>query len=118
MGQAKPFRPTAIVVEDDEIQREMLAILLEESDFEVVQCEDAETASLAIKARHPSLLITDINLTGSMDGIELAHFARQHDPDMRVVVISSNPPASALPDGVKFFSKPLYPTTLLREATH
>ena len=118
MSQLKPFRPTAIVVEDDEIQRVMIALLLEGSDFEVIQCEDAETASLAIKARHPSLLITDLNLTGSMDGIELAHLARQHDPDMRVVAISGNPPASVLPDGVKFLSKPLYPTTLLREATH
>jgi DNA-binding NtrC family response regulator len=118
MGHVKPFRPTAIVVEDDVIQRVMIALLLEGCDFEVVQCEDAETASLAIKVRHPSLLITDLNLAGSMDGIELAQLARQHDPDMRVVVISGNPPVSALPDGVKFLSKPLYPTTLLQEATH
>jgi CheY-like chemotaxis protein len=106
------------VVEDDEIQRVMIALLLEGSDFDVIQCEDAETASLAIKARHPSLLITDLNLIGRMDGIELAHLARRHDPDMRVVAISGNPPPSALPDGGKFLSKPLYPTTLLREATH
>ena len=118
MGQSKPFRPTAIVVEDDDILRDMLALLLKESDFEVIQCEDAETASLAIKVRHPLLLITDIELAGSMDGIELAHLAHQHDPDMRVVVISGNPPASALPDGVKFLSKPFYPTTVLREAMH
>jgi two-component system, cell cycle response regulator CpdR len=118
MGQSKPFRPTAIVVEDDEIEREMLALLLEESDFEVIQCEDAETASLALEIWHTSLLITDVDLTGDMDGIELAHLARQHAPDMRVLVISGNPLESALPDGVKFLSKPLYPTTLLREATH
>ena len=49
MGQSKPFRPTAVVVEDDEIQRDMIAVLLEESEFEVIQCEDAETASLAIR---------------------------------------------------------------------
>jgi two-component system, cell cycle response regulator CpdR len=116
MGQSKPFRSTALVVEDDEIQREMLVLLLEESDFDVIQCDDAETASLALKVRHPSLLITDIKLTGSMDGIELAHLAREHDPHMRVVVISGSPPASALPGGVKFLSKPVYPATLLREA--
>jgi two-component system cell cycle response regulator CpdR len=118
MGQSKPFRRTAIVVEDDEIQREILALLLQESDFEVIQCEDAETASLAIKFRHPSLLITDVNLTGRMNGIELASLVRQVSPDTRVIVVSSNPPASALPDGVKFLSKPLYPTTFLQEANH
>ena len=47
MGQLKPFRPTAIAVEDDVFQRVMIALLLEGCDFEVIQCEDAETASLA-----------------------------------------------------------------------
>jgi DNA-binding NtrC family response regulator len=116
MGQSKPFRPTAVVVEDDEIQRDMIAMLLEESDFDVIQCEDAETASLAIKMRHPSFLITDISLSGKMDGVQLAHFARQQAPGMRVVVISGQAPASALPEGVRFMSKPFYPINLLREA--
>ncbi|HSZ96819.1 MAG TPA: response regulator, partial [Bradyrhizobium sp.] len=31
MGQSKPFRPTALVVEDDPIQREMIVLLLEET---------------------------------------------------------------------------------------
>ena len=116
MGQSKPFRRTAVVVEDDEIQRDMIALLLEESEFEVIQCEDAETASLAIKMRHPSFLITDVKLSGKMDGVQLAHFARQQQPAMRVVVISGHAPSSALPDGVRFLSKPFYSITLLREA--
>ncbi len=59
------------MVEDDDIQRDMIAMLLEESDFPVIQCEDAETASLALKMRHPILLVTDVNLAGRMNGIEL-----------------------------------------------
>ena len=115
MGQSKP---TALVVEDDPIQRDMIALLLEESDFTVIQCDDAETASLALKARHPSLVVTDINLTGEMNGVELAHLARMNDPMVRVVVISSSRPATALPDGVTFLSKPVYPVALIRETTH
>ena len=68
------------MVEDDDIQREMIALLLEGSGFRVIQCEDAETASLALKARHPALLITDINLMGKISGIELAQLARTADP--------------------------------------
>jgi hypothetical protein len=30
--------------------------VLEETDFEVIQCEDGETAALVVKVRHPSLL--------------------------------------------------------------
>lgn len=118
MGQSKPITATALVVEDDEMQREMLTLLLEESDFNVIQCEDAETATLAIQMRHPSLLITDVNLTGKMDGIELAHMARQHDPSMRIVVISGNPLAGQLPAGARFLSKPFYPTSVLQETKH
>ena len=116
MDQSKPIRPIAIVVEDDDIQREMLALLLEESNFDVLQCEDAETAALALKARHPSLMVTDINLVGKMDGVDLAHFAQQHNADMRIIVISGRPLPRPLPAGAKFFSKPVYPAALLAEA--
>ena len=117
MGQFKPFRGTAIVVEDDPTQREMIALLLQESDFDVIQCEDAETAALALK-RHPALLVTDVNLAGHMDGIELTHITRRTDPNVHVIVVSSIPPASALPDGTVFFPKPIHPVALIREATH
>ena len=116
MGQSKPHRPTAIVVEDDDIQREMLALLLEERNFEVLQCDDAETAALALKARHPALIVTDINLVGKMDGVDLAHFAQQQDANVRVIVISGRPLPRPLPPGAKFFTKPVYPTALLAEA--
>ncbi|MCP3397881.1 MULTISPECIES: response regulator [unclassified Bradyrhizobium] len=116
MGQSKPFRPTAIVVEDDDIQREMLALLLEQRNFDVLQCEDAETATLALKKRHPSLIITDINLVGKMDGVDLAYYAKQHDAAVRIIVISGNPLPRPLPAGAKFFTKPVYPTALLKEA--
>lgn len=112
MGQRKPFRPTAVVVEDDAIQCEMIALLLEESDFDVIQCEDAETALLALKMRHPCMLITDVNLTGKMNGLELARAARSNDQKMRVVVISGQAPAAALPEGVAFFSKRFNPVAL------
>ena len=51
-----------------------------------------------------------------MDGVELAHIAHRQSPKMRVVVISGQAPASALPEGVRFLAKPFYPITLLREA--
>ena len=115
MGQSKPFRPIALLVEDDPIQREMIALLLEETDYDVIRCEDGETAKLALKNRHPAVLITDVSLVGAMTGIELAHLARETDPGLCIIVMSGKPPASALPEGVTFFSKPFYPIELIRE---
>jgi DNA-binding response OmpR family regulator len=115
MGQSKPFRPLALLVEDDPIQREMIALLLEETDYDVIRCEDGETAELALKNRHPAVLITDVSLVGAMTGIELAHLARDSDPTLCIIVMSGKPPASALPHDVTFFSKPIYPIELIRE---
>jgi DNA-binding response OmpR family regulator len=116
MGQSKPFRPTALVVEDDPIQREMIALLLEETDYKVIQCEDAETAELALKNLHPVLLVTDVSLVGEMTGIELVERGREINPSLRVIVMSGRP-VRELPDGVTFFAKPFYPIELLREVS-
>jgi DNA-binding NtrC family response regulator len=116
MGQSKPFRPTALVVEDDPIQREMIALLLEETDYDVIQCEDAETAELAL-SRQPALLVTDVTLVGAMTGIDLVERARQIHPELRVIVMSGQPLARALPDGVTFFAKPFYAIELIREVS-
>ena len=117
MGHPRPFRPTALVVEDDPIQREMIALLLQETSYDVIQCEDAETAELALKSRHPALLVTDITLVGEMTGLELVEHARQLQPGIRMIVMSGKPLAHALPDGVTFFAKPFYPIELLREVS-
>jgi two-component system cell cycle response regulator CpdR len=115
VGQSKPYPRTALVVEDDDIQRDMISLLLEESFDVIIQCEDAETALLALKVRHPSLLVTDVSLIGNMNGVDLAHYARQNDPQIRVIVISGQPLPRPLPDNATFFSKPFLPTALLRE---
>ena len=64
MGQAKPFRATALVVEDDAMQREMISALLEESEYEIFLCETAEEALLVLdrKGRKLSLLMTDVKV--------------------------------------------------------
>ena len=49
MGRAKFFRATALIVEDDPMQREMICLLLEESDVEVIECESAEAAELVLE---------------------------------------------------------------------
>jgi two-component system, cell cycle response regulator CpdR len=118
MGQSKPFRATALVVEDDAMQREMIVMLLEESDYHVIQCESGEAAALVLDqvGTTLSLLMTDVNLAGKMTGQELAAIARSRHPALDVVVTSGKPLSGRLPDGVKFWSKPWAALDVLREA--
>jgi DNA-binding NtrC family response regulator len=119
MGQSKRFRSTALIVEDDPMQREMLCVLLEQCDFDVVQCESAEAAERVLDEISGCLVLmmTDVSLAGHMNGVELAHIAKQRNPNLDVVVTSGRPLPQPLPDGTKFWSKPWAPLDVLREAT-
>jgi len=118
MGQSQPFRATALIVEDDPTQREMISLLLEESDYEVIACESAEAAERVLDkpGQRIMLLMTDVNLAGRMSGVELAHIAKARQPHMNVVVTSGRPLSQPLPGGTKFWSKPWAPLDVLREA--
>ena len=41
--------PVALVVEGDDMQRDMMATLLEEIEFSAIQCANAETAVSVLK---------------------------------------------------------------------
>jgi len=118
MGQATPFRPTALVVEDDENQRDVVAMLLEECEMGVIQCDSAETAIAVLDRVGPMLtmLFTDISLAGKIDGVELARIARDSFPQLHVVVVSGYALNRELPDRARFMQKPWLPLELLREA--
>jgi CheY-like chemotaxis protein len=118
MGQSKPLRATALIVEDDAMQREMICLLLEESNFDVIECESAEAAELVLQRRAGSLslMMTDVNLAGNMTGVELAHIAKRCNPGLDVIVISGKPLSQPLPDGARFWSKPWVPLDVIREA--
>ena len=118
MGQSTPFKPIALVVEDDELQREMVAVLLEECDMGVIQCESAETALEILDKMGPSLslLYTDVNLSGDMNGVELACAATEDYPNIHVIVSSGKTLPKQLPKQALFMQKPWRPLDLLREA--
>lgn len=118
MGQSKPFRATALIVEDDPMQRDMICVLLEESEVDVIECESAEAAELVLErvAAHLVLMVTDVQLAGNMDGVELAHIARKHNPEIGLIVTSGQPLHRQLPDGCRFWAKPWAPLDVIREA--
>ncbi|MDH2383672.1 response regulator [Bradyrhizobium sp. CER78] len=118
MGQSKPYRAKALVVEDDPMQREMIELLLEESEFDVIACESAEAAELVLQGSGDNvvLMLTDVELAGNMTGVELAHVAKKYKPDLDVIVTSGKPLRQRLPEGTMFWSKPWAPLDVIRVA--
>ena len=118
MGQASPFKPIVLVVEDDVLQRELAVVLLEASEMDVIQCESAERALRVLEKMggSVSMIFTDVKLAGKIDGVELAHFATQCYPDIHVIVTSGIALTKNLPEGATFMPKPWLPLDVLREA--
>jgi two-component system, cell cycle response regulator CpdR len=111
------YKATALVVEDDQAQRAMVAMLLEQTDIRVIQCESAEAAELVLERVGGCLcmMFTDVNLAGRMTGAELATKARQRFPGLKVIVTSGRDPTN-LPEGAMFMPKPWRALDVIREA--
>lgn len=107
----------ALVVEDDLGQREMVIVLLENAGFEVLQSDTAEAAMIILQhtGHDLALLVSDVRLNGDMPGSQLARFARQRFPNIKVIVTSGKE-RPALPEGAIFLRKPWSPLELIREA--
>jgi DNA-binding NtrC family response regulator len=99
-----------LLVENDILQRDLLADLLREEGFEVVECSTAEAAELIVATSGTELraLVTDVNLAGTMSGVELAEYARRKFPRMNVIIISGKP-VTRLPAHTTFLQKPFAP---------
>jgi DNA-binding NtrC family response regulator len=108
------FKFVTLLVEDDILQREVMAELLKDEGFDVVECSSAEAAELIIATSGTELraLITDNTLAGSMSGVELAEYARGKYPRMNIVVISGKQ-VPRLPARTTFLHKPFAPARLL-----
>ncbi len=105
---------TALVVEDDTLQREALAQLLKDEGLEVVECTSAEAAELVVASTGLELkaLITDVSLSGEMSGVELAQYTKRRFPHINVVMVSGRAPAY-IPHDASFLLKPYQPRELL-----
>lgn len=101
--------PVVLLVEDEGLVRMAAADDLVDAGFSVLEAANADQAILMLET-HPeiSILFTDIDMPGSMDGIRLAHAVRERWPPVKLVLVSGHqsPAADLLPTESAFFAKP------------
>lgn len=78
---------TILLVEDDELVRDMLAQLLERAQYKVICANDGEDASRILKSVHPDVMITDIVMP-KKSGITLITEAKEEQPEIEIIAIS------------------------------
>lgn len=99
-----------LLVEDDAAVREMLAQYIHAAGWEVVSTRNGEEALQAFQRGKFSMLVADVRLDDSMDGIEVAKKILSLEPKLKVAMISGVPGASerVKEAGLKlFFQKPI-----------
>jgi CheY-like chemotaxis protein len=79
-----------MVVEDDKSIRDLVEEALNGGGFEPAIAASGEEAMTLLRGnrQHYRALVTDINLTGTMDGWEVAKQAREIDPAFPVVYMT------------------------------
>jgi two-component system, response regulator PdtaR len=98
-----------LVVEDEAITRMDVVEQLEDAGFRVFEAANADKAIILLETNPLiSILFTDIDMPGSMDGLKLAAAVRDRWPPVRIVVTSGHRKIdmAALPQESRFFSKP------------
>jgi CheY-like chemotaxis protein len=110
--------PIALVVEDEALLRILAVEVVEEAGFTAIEARDADEAVVLLESRTDiTLLFTDINMPGSMDGLKLAHAVRDRWPPIKILVVSGNQrlQSSDLPTDSCFVGKPYQASALVDE---
>ena len=110
-------RPVVLVVEDEFLIREYAVEMINEAGFEAIEAANADEAIEILECRSDvRIVFTDVHMSGSIDGLKLAHAVRDRWPPIKLIVTSGQMtvPESALPTGGRFLSKPYQPSEIAR----
>ncbi|OSI20548.1 sensor histidine kinase [Bradyrhizobium canariense] len=102
--------PNVLVVEDEMILRMRAVDIVEDAGFCPVEAVNADEAISILESRSDiSLLFSDIQMPGTMDGLKLAHAVHDRWPAIKIVLVSGQvkPSETETPADSRFFRKPL-----------
>jgi two-component sensor histidine kinase/ActR/RegA family two-component response regulator len=103
-------KTNVLVVEDEMVLRMRAVDIVEDAGFTAVEAVSADEALAILEARSDiSLLFSDIQMPGSMDGLKLAHAVHDRWPSIKIILVSGQIKLSDedKPADSRFFGKPL-----------
>ena len=99
-----------LIVEDDMMLRIRAVDMVEDAGYTPLEALDAAEAVAILESRSDvSLMCTDIQMPGQMDGLGLAHAVHERWPKIRIIVVSGKLKLKDLdlPLDSRFLGKPL-----------
>jgi CheY-like chemotaxis protein len=111
--------PAVVLVVEDEMLLRMRAVdMVEDAGFTSVEAANADEAVAILESRSDiALLLTDIQMPGSMDGLKLAHAVHERWPPIRIILVSGQLRLANIdiPADSRFFGKPLEAKEMIAE---
>jgi CheY-like chemotaxis protein len=115
----RPVIPAIVLVVEDDMMLRMRAVdMVEDAGYTPVEAVDADEAFAILQARSDiALLFTDIQMPGSMDGLQLAHAVHERWPHLKIILVSGQLELSGIqiPRDSRFFGKPLVSGQMITE---
>lgn len=109
-----------MIVEDDAELRLLMKMVLENSELDIIECQSAEMAlaTMLLLGQDVAMIFADIQLSGEMNGIDLAREVKMRWPHLVVILTSGNAGAhlDELPPGVDYMPKPWKALNVLKAA--
>ena len=117
LGPAVPAT-NVLVVEDELVLRLRALDIVEDAGFTAIEAVNADEALLILESRADiSLLFTDIQMPGSIDGLMLAQAVHKRWPAIKIILVSGQVKLSEAdkPTDSRFFGKPLEVKQMIAE---
>lgn len=81
--------PTVLIVDNELLIRVVVADYLRDCGFQVLETSNADEAQrILIAVPKVAVVVSDVQIPGSMDGFKLAAYVREHHPETEVVLAS------------------------------
>lgn len=109
-----------LIVEDEPIIRMNAVAIVEDAGYDVVEASNADDAMALLESRPDiAAVFSDIEMPGSMNGLDLIHEVRTGWPPVILILASGRitPPGCDMPSETIFLHKP-YSETALLHALH
>jgi CheY-like chemotaxis protein len=108
-AMANKSAPVILIVEDDPFLRMLTVEFVNEAGFETLEACDADQAIAILESNFKiTVLFTDINMPGNMDGLKLAHVVSNRWPVVEILIASGRVllQQADLPPNGRFLRKP------------
>ena len=111
--------PRVVLVVEDEMLLRMRAVdMVEDAGYVPVEAVDADEALTILQSRSDiALLFSDIQMPGSMSGLQLALAVHERWPRIKIILVSGQLKLSQseIPENSRFFGKPLDSVEMIAE---